>query len=146
MKEKVKNKNKRYNINYKRLRKKVFPAISKIFQGIEKINPSEINLNDFISVYEVFNSSFIKNSDKSAKESPAQKNLYIMFHNLLVQNTIPPCYIVKILFLKVLRFDNYGSEPKVSWKTFLKFKGFYYKIRDYKRQTWTLGDCLKIKI
>ena len=143
MKKKVKIKIKRYNINYKKLRKQTFPAISKIFQGIEKFSPYNVNLDDFISVYEVY--GFKTNSDDIKNEISALqvKDPFIMFHNLLAQNINPPCYIIKILFLEILRFDNYGSAPKVSWKTFFKYKGFHFKIRDYKRQTWTLGGLLK---
>jgi len=143
MKNKVKKKNKRYKINYRKLRKKLFPAISRIFQGIEKFNPYNVNLDDFISVHEVY--GFSSNSDDIENEISALqvKDPFIMFHNLLAQNINPPCYIIKILFLEILKFDNYGSEPKVSWKTFFKYKGFHFKIRDYKRQTWTLGGLLK---
>lgn len=60
------------------------------------------------------------------------------FQNVSVGNYDPPSYIVQILFLNVLGCADFGSEEKVWWHTYFRFKGHTFLIRDYKFGTWSI--------
>src|SRR6266581_8879885 len=55
--------------------------------------------------------------------------------------SIPPAYILKLLFFPILQFTDFGREDKVTWSTFFSYKGLCFKIRDFKFETWAIeGD------
>ena len=75
-------------------------------------------------------------------QNPEKIDLLYGFRNVLLQNIDPPAYIVRLIFIDVLKLKDYGRMDKVWWHTYFRFQGYDFKIRDYKFGTWTLeANC-----
>ena len=51
----------------------------------------------------------------------------------------PPSYLMKTL-LSIAGFSDQGPSDKVAWSVFARLKGYEFKVRDWKRSTWTI-EC-----
>ncbi len=80
----------------------------------------------------------IKRLLKDFTQFEPESDYFSKFKNIITGNYNPPAYIVEMLLIRILGFDNYGEMDKVSWHTFLKFKGYSFMVRDYKFGTWTI--------
>jgi hypothetical protein len=64
---------------------------------------------------------------------------YFEFQNITTGNFLPPAYIVKIIFIGVLKLGNYGKMEKVDWHTYFRYKDHVFLIRDFKFGSWTIA-------
>ena len=80
----------------------------------------------------------IKNLFKDFKQLDFKECPYPELVNVSTGNYYPPSYIVRIIFLGILGFKNFGRLDKVLWHTFFRYKDFTFMIRDYKFYSWTI--------
>lgn len=102
--------------------------LEEVFYDIEPFNAYEMDFSDYMPV------------------GGNIKHPFMMFHNLSVRNTFPPAHIIRLLFLFILEFPDFGEEDKVNWHTYFKYQNQYFKIRDYiygNSLTWTIGGLMK---
>jgi hypothetical protein len=69
---------------------------------------------------------------------PRKEDFALRFRNISIRNTDPPAYVMAFLFLRILKFPNFGEMDKVWWHTYFTYKNIVFLIRDYKFGTWSL--------
>ncbi len=71
-------------------------------------------------------------------QNPREIDPLYGFRNILLKNFDPPVYIVRLIFIDILKLKDYGKMDRVWWHTYFRFQGYDFKIRDYKFGSWTL--------
>jgi len=67
-----------------------------------------------------------------------RSNDYCKYVSILTGIYNPPSYMVEILLLAILGFEDYGRMEKVLWHTYFHYKNCAFMIRDYKFGSWTI--------
>ncbi len=77
---------------------------------------------------------------------PGKRDFALGFRNVSVKNIDPPAYVMAFLFLRILKFPNFGEMDKVWWHTYFTYNDVVFLIRDYKFGTWSLEIRSDFKI
>ena len=79
----------------------------------------------------------LKQALKGIKEDLSPTDLPELASPLMAKLTDPPTYIVQMLLCSIAGFKS-SREDKATWAIEVEFEGVQFKVRDWKRSTWSI--------